>query len=139
MSQGLKLLRKGQRACLEGQMISEYCLSEYLLGFVYLQMVQKTEPISFAKAAKNIGFLIKNVPVAAQKAQEHLTKSIEIANKIGAKSISGPAYLDLGRLYKTKKRTDKAKECFSEAIQIFEECEMDGFLKQAKDAMERLN
>jgi hypothetical protein len=46
---------------------------------------------------------------------------------------------NLGYLHKTKKRTDKAKECFSEAKQIFEECEMDGFLKQAKDALDSLN
>jgi class 3 adenylate cyclase/tetratricopeptide (TPR) repeat protein len=72
MSEGLKLLKKGQRECAEGQMICEYCLSEYLLGNVYLQMVQKAEPISFAKVAKNIGFLLKNVPIAAQKAEEHL-------------------------------------------------------------------
>jgi class 3 adenylate cyclase/tetratricopeptide (TPR) repeat protein len=138
MSKGLKLLKKGQRACLEGQMISEYCLSEYLLGNVYLQMFQKAEPISFAKVAKNIGFILKNVPVAAQKAEAHLNKAAETAKKIGAKSISGPSHLDLGYLHKTKKRTDKAKECFSEAKQIFEECEMDGFLKQANDALESL-
>jgi len=68
-----------------------------------------------------------------------LNKAIETAKKIGAKSILGPAYLDLGRLHKTKKRTDKAAECITAAIKIFDECEMDGFLKQAKDALESLN
>jgi tetratricopeptide (TPR) repeat protein len=138
MSHGMKLLKKGQQACVEGHMVCEHCLSEHLLGNVYLQMVQKAEPISIAKAAKNIGFLLGNIPVAAQKAEEHLNKAAETAKKIGAKSISGPAYLDLGYLHKAKKRNDKAKECFSEAIQIFKECEMDGFLKQAKEAMESL-
>ena len=139
MSEGLKLLKKGQRECAEGQMICEYCLSEYLLGNVYLQMVQKLEPISFAKATKNIGFLLKNIPIAAQKAEEHLNKAAETAKKIGAKSILGPAYLDLGRLHKTKKRTDKAAECITAAIKIFDECEMDGFLKQAKEMLESIN
>jgi len=139
MSEGLKLLKKGQRECAEGQMICEYCLSEYLMGNVYLQIVQQSEPIGLFKAAKNIGFLLKNVPVAAQKAEARLNKAIETAKKIGAKSILGPAYLDLGRLHKTKKRTDKAAECITAAIKIFDECEMDGFLKQAKDALESLN
>jgi class 3 adenylate cyclase/tetratricopeptide (TPR) repeat protein len=138
MNDGLNLLKQGKRECAEGQMVCEHCLSEYLLGIVYLQMVQKAEPISITKAAKNIGFLLKNIPVAAHKAEEHLSKAAETAKKIGAKSISGPALLDLGHLHKSKKRSEKAKECFSEAIQIFEECEMDGFLKQAKDALESL-
>jgi class 3 adenylate cyclase/tetratricopeptide (TPR) repeat protein len=135
MSAGLKLLNKGKHNCAQGKMVFEHCLSEHLVGSVYLQMVQKTEPMSFANAAKNIGFLLKSVPVAAQKAEEHLKKAAETAEKIGAKRISGQAYLDLGYLHKAKKRSDIAKECFSEAIQIFEECEMEGCLKQAKEAL----
>jgi tetratricopeptide (TPR) repeat protein len=138
MTAELKLLKKGQRECADGQEICEHCLSEYLLGNVYLQMVQKSEPVSLAKVVKNIGFILKNVPVAAQKAEEHLNKAAEIAKKIGAKSISGPAYLDLGYLHRAKKRTYRAKECFSEAMQIFQECEIDGFLKQAKEMLESL-
>ena len=32
------------------------------------------------------------------------------------------------------KRTDQARECLSEAIQIFEECEAELYLAQAKEA-----
>jgi hypothetical protein len=45
------------------------------------------------------------------------------------------AYLDLGLLHRTKGRTGQARKCISEAIQIFEQTEAEGFLKQAKEAL----
>jgi tetratricopeptide (TPR) repeat protein len=47
----------------------------------------------------------------------------------------GMAYLDLGLLYRMKGKTEQAKKCISEAIQIFEQTEAQGFLKQAKEAL----
>ena len=43
------------------------------------------------------------------------------------------ALLGLGRLFKAKKRDEKAKECISDAIKIFEECGAKGYLEQAKE------
>ena len=83
--------------------------------------------------AKNIGFLIKNVTFAHKKAESHFNKAIEIFTKMGAKNFLAQAYLDLGLLHKAKKRTYKAKQCISEAIKIFEQCEAEIFLKQAKE------
>jgi tetratricopeptide (TPR) repeat protein len=87
---------------------------------------------------RNIGFLVKNVPFARKKAETHFKKAIEIASEIGAKSIVGQAKLDLGKLYKTKGRTDKARNYLSAAIQIFEECEAEIYLKQAREAIASL-
>jgi hypothetical protein len=47
--------------------------------------------------------------------------------------------LGLGRLYKTKKRNEKARRCFSEAVHLFEECDAHVFLKQAKVALASLD
>jgi hypothetical protein len=47
----------------------------------------------------------------------------------------GMASLDLGLLNRTKGKTEQARKCISEAIQIFEQTEADGFLKQAKEAL----
>jgi tetratricopeptide (TPR) repeat protein len=88
--------------------------------------------------AKNIGFLIKNVPFASKKAEEHFNRAIGVAKEIGAKGMLGTAYLDLGLLHKSKKRIEEAKRCISEAIQLFEQCEMEEFLKQAKEALASL-
>jgi len=39
--------------------------------------------------AKNIGGLVKNVPLASKKAEEHFYRAIEVAKEIGAKGTMG--------------------------------------------------
>jgi tetratricopeptide (TPR) repeat protein len=138
MSQGLGLLAEGQRTCLENERRCLYTRFDYVLGKVYSQIAEGSEPISLSKMAKNIGFLVKNVPFASKKAEEHFNRAIEVAKEIGAKRTMGGAYLDLGLLYRMKGKTEQAKKCISEAIQLFEQCEAEGFLKQAKEALASL-
>jgi tetratricopeptide (TPR) repeat protein len=135
MSQGLELLAEGQRTCLKNQRRTVYARSEYVLGKVYSQIAEGSEPISLSTMAKNIGFLIRNVPFASKKAEDHFNKAIEVAKEIGAKGTMGMAYLDLGLLYRTKGKPEQARKCISEAIEIFEQTEAEGFLKQAKEAL----
>jgi class 3 adenylate cyclase/tetratricopeptide (TPR) repeat protein len=138
MSQGLKLLEEAQRTILENRRRSLYAFSELILGKVYSQIAEGSGPISLSAMAKNIGFLIQNVPFASKKAEEHFNRAIEVSREIGAKRTMGEAYLDLGLLYKMKGKTGQAKKCVSEAIQIFEQTEAEGFLKQAKEALASL-
>ena len=138
MSHGLKLLEEGQRDYLENQRRSLYSFSELIVGKVYSQIAQGSGPISLSAMAKNIGFLIQNVPFASKKAEEHFNRAIEVGKEIGAKRTMGEAYLDLGLLYRMKAKTEQAKKCLSEAIQIFEQTEGEGFLKQAKEALASL-
>ena len=135
MSQGIKLLTEGQRTCLENQRRGIYALSEYVLAKVYSQIVEGSRPIRLSTMARNIGFLIRNVPFARKKAEEHFHRAIEVAREIGAKSTMGMAYLDLGLLARMKGKTGQAKKYLSEAIHIFEQSEAEGFLKQAKEAL----
>jgi hypothetical protein len=109
-----------------------------MLGMFYFKMVQRTGPKGLPLMAKNIGFLIKNVPFAAKKAEGHFNKAIEVSKEIGAKLVLGRSYLYLGLLHKTKNRIPLAKECISEAVQLFEKCHADVYLKQAKDALATL-
>ena len=88
--------------------------------------------------AKNIGFLITTVPFAHKKAEEHLNKAIQTAKEIGAKGVLAQAYFDMGRLRQTKGKTDEARKYITDAIQLFEECEADVFLKQAKETLAAL-
>jgi tetratricopeptide (TPR) repeat protein len=115
----------------------EYAISEYILGKVYSQIAAGPTP-AFSIMAKNIGFLVKNVPFAGKKAEEHFNNAIVILKEIGAKGFQGMAYLDMGLFYKARKKTQQARECISEAINIFEECEAMEYLKQAKEALESL-
>ena len=72
------------------------------------------------------------------EAEEHFNKAIEVSTEVGAKGFLGTAYLDLGLLNKALKKTDKARECLSEAINVFKECEAELNLKQAEEALASL-
>ena len=107
-------------------------------GQLYLQIVAGGGPKSFSFMVKNIRSLVKLVPGAAGKAEEHFNKAIEVAGEIGATGVLGQAHLGLGLLHKAKGRTEKARESISRAIEIFEAIEADGFLKQAREALATL-
>jgi hypothetical protein len=47
--------------------------------------------------------------------------------------LLGQASLGLGLFYKTKGKTDEATKHISEAIEAFEKCGAEGYLKQAKE------
>ena len=138
MGQGLKMIEETLRACHENQRRVLYAMTELILGQVYLQIVDKSAPVSLTTMAKNVGFILKNVPSAHKKGEEHFNRAIEVAKEIGAKFALGESYLDLGRLYKAKGRSAQARDCFIAAIEILEECQSEVFLKQAKEALTSL-
>ena len=88
--------------------------------------------------AKNIRFIVRNVPSAARKGEAHLNKAIKVGTEVGVAGFVGLSYFDLGLLHKAKKRTDQARECISKAIQLFEQCKAEVYLKQAKEALASL-
>jgi class 3 adenylate cyclase/tetratricopeptide (TPR) repeat protein len=138
MNQGFKMIEEAHQSFIREDRRYYMALAEYILGKIYAQIVEGAVSISPLGVARNIGFLVKNVPFADKKAEFHFKKAIEIAKAIGAKSVSGPAYLDWGLLHKAKKRKDQARECLSKAITIFEECEAQVYLKHAKEALASL-
>ncbi|MEE9610350.1 MAG: tetratricopeptide repeat protein, partial [Desulfatiglandales bacterium] len=135
MSQGIRMIEDTQKSFLKNKRKSFLTLSESILGKLYLQIVEGAKPISLTTVAKNIGFILKNVPSAGRKAEAHFNKTIEMAKEIGARGILGQTYLDLGFLHKEKGKKEEARKYISESIQIFEECGAEAFLKKAKDAL----
>jgi tetratricopeptide (TPR) repeat protein len=138
MGRGLELIEQAQGLFLENDDKGFYAVSEHILGKVYLQIVERAAPMTLSTIAKNIGFLIRNVPFASKKAEYHFKKAIEVTEEHGFKGFQGQAYLDLGLLHKVKGRRDQARECISASIELFEQCEAEGFLKQAKEALASL-
>jgi len=112
--------------------------AEIFLAEVYLKMVEGGGSKSLSLLARNIPFLLSNLPFADSKAQEHLNEAIRVSKEVGAKGYLGQAYLDMGLLHRAKKRKEKAREYLSEAVQLLGECEADEFLKRAKEALESL-
>ena len=138
INQGFKMIDEAHQSFIREEKKYYTALTEYTLGKIYSQIVEGSSSISPLSVVRNIGFLVKNVPFADKKADTHFNKAIEIAKKIGAKSISGPAYLDWGLLHKAKKRKDQARKCISKAIELFEQCEAEVYQKQANEALESL-
>ncbi len=66
---GLKLLEKGLRFAQENNRRAWNALSQIAIGQVYLQIVNKSAEVSLTTMAKNIGFVLKNVPSAEKKAK----------------------------------------------------------------------
>jgi tetratricopeptide (TPR) repeat protein len=137
MQQGMVLIKKMQNTLIRNKRRVMYALLEYILGEVYSQIATGPKP-SLSIIAKNIGFLVKNVPFATKRAEEHFNKAIEILKELGVKGYLGMAYLSLGLLYKATKRTDQARQSILEAIYLFKECEADVWLKQANEALDSL-
>jgi class 3 adenylate cyclase/tetratricopeptide (TPR) repeat protein len=139
MSQGMKMMEDVLKVSVENERTAGYARLEYLMGKVYLQAVQgEGAKGGVSMLAKNIGFILKEVPFAAKKAEEHFNKAIEVSKEIGAKSVLGNAYEDLGLLHRAKGRTEQARKYTSNAIDVYQECKSLGFLKQAKETLAKI-
>jgi tetratricopeptide (TPR) repeat protein len=138
MSHGLKIIEAVQQEYKENGRKFMLGYSEQVLANIYLQILEGAKPASLVTMAKNIGFLLKNVPSAAEKAEKHLHKALEIAEELGSKSVIAWICLDMGRLHKLKNRTQEAKDCVARAIKVFEEIEAEAFLQQAKKTLASL-
>jgi len=139
LKQGMSVYENAMQTIFESKSLYRYAVGNQLMGKVYSKIAQGggvKKDLSFY--IKNIGFLIKTVPFAHKKAEDHLNIAIKTAGEIGAKSVLGQAYLELSQLYRAKGKTEKARECISHAIEAFEKCEADVFLKQAKEALAAL-
>jgi tetratricopeptide (TPR) repeat protein len=113
-------------------------MTEFVLGTFYLQIVLRNDEFSLPIKIKNIAFLVKHIPRSSKKAEAHFNKAIETAKEIGAKGLLAQSYHGLGLLHKAKKRTDQAEECIARAIELFEQCEAEVYLKQAKESLAAL-
>jgi class 3 adenylate cyclase/tetratricopeptide (TPR) repeat protein len=112
--------------------------ANHILGRVYLKLLQGGDKKNINFIIKNFGFLIKTLPFLSERAENHLNVAITVAKKIGAKGILAQALLDMGQLRKKKGLKDEAKKYIGDAIQLFEECQADVFIKHAREALASL-
>ena len=138
MGLGLKLLKEGKQEMLTSGDVLYYLQCEYILAKVFSQIAEGAEPINLLRIVKNIRFFAKNVPFASKKAEWHFKKVIEVAEEMGAKIFVGNACLDLGLLYKAKKKKDQANKFRTTAVTHFEQCEADEYQTQANEALDSL-
>jgi class 3 adenylate cyclase/tetratricopeptide (TPR) repeat protein len=138
LQKGIEMMEEVRETLLKHDSKYRIIHSYYLLGRVYAQIAMGGGKKDLSFIGKNIGFLIRNAPFAAQRAEENFQKAIDVAREIGAKGMLGQCYLDLGQLYKGKKKTDQARKYIADAVETFKECEADIFMKQAEEALAQL-
>jgi hypothetical protein len=140
VAKGISIVENIIQQLLENGSRWRYALINHMLGRVYSQIAQGGGgEKSLSSLLKNIGFLIKRSPsLTRRKLKEYFQTAIDTAKKIGAKSVLGQAYFDLGRLHKAKGRLGEARTSIAHAVQSFEECGADVYLKQAQEALASL-
>ena len=136
LEEGIQIYEEGRRAYTNKERRWCLALSEYLLGTIYLELIKGNRQKGLS--LRNLFFVFRNLPFLSKKAERHFNRSIEIAEKIQAKVTLGMAYLNLGVLYKFKRKRAKARDCFAEAIEVFEHCDVDIYANQAKEALASL-
>jgi tetratricopeptide (TPR) repeat protein len=71
---------------------------------------------------KNMGAIIKYVPKAAKRAENHYIEAIRTASSIGNDPLTASAYYDLGMFYKAKGKLEQAREAVAKSAEYFEKC-----------------
>jgi len=138
LSHGVERLEDVRKTFFEKNRRCLYAASENTLGRVYFEIAHGTAPKDPWMIARNLGFLAKTVPFASRKAERYFTRAADAAKDIGANSILAQSYLNLGLLHKAKARKEKARGFLDEAISLFEKCEADVYLKQAREVLASL-
>ena len=138
LAQGLKKLRALAVSADSNGRFWPRSVIEHIQGTVYLRLLQRESSLNLGGLMRNIGFLIRNLPQAATKAEMHFNQSISIASGIGSTNVVAQASLDLGRLHHMKKQKERSKELIDEAIEIFEDIGASMHLENAKSALREL-
>lgn len=123
---GLKLLGGISEMSLKNGSFWTHAITELILGNIYLQAVLGGDT------------KMKSFPSIDEKAEYHLSKAVGSAKDVGTKPILGQSYYKLGLLHKAKHRNEAAQDCFSKAIQIFEECKMEVSLAESREALKTI-
>lgn len=138
MNDGLKILREIAGTAAKDQRHRLLIVAEFSMGIAFSQLAAPTEPVGLSTMMKNIGFLMKNLPVAAKKAERHFQRTIELVEETKSYFYGGLSWMELGRMFKAKKKKDKAGDCLEEAIKIFKMLENEFYLDQAREALASL-
>lgn len=109
--------------------------SEFYLGRIYLELFMKDEKVNRPALLKNIVFFALHLPFAKKRAESHLLKAFEMADRINAKGIKGQAGFELFRLYLAKGNKGRAKTWLLKSIDQFKICNADVHLATARKAL----
>lgn len=135
MNEALTMLKEAAEIGIKGQRKRLLIVVEYYFGYIYSQLAASTQPVGLSTLIKNLGFLIKNLPGASKKAERHFHKAIKLAEETKSYLYAGQSWMELGRMFKVKKKRDKAGVCLEEAIKVFKMLDNEFYLSQAREML----
>jgi tetratricopeptide (TPR) repeat protein len=138
LGEGIRMVESAREKFSQYQRNIFHCFAEFILGNIYLSIMQGSQGKSLSFFFRNLGSIIKHVPFAGKKAEKHLSEAIKLARAKGAKGFLGQPCLQLGLLWKLRGKKDQAKKHFLEALQVFEECQMEAYSELAAGMLESL-
>ena len=121
MKEGFQMIMAARRSFEVNERRTFYIITEYLLGRLYSQMAMGEGPKNLSIVLKNIGFIAKHLPFAAKKAENYYKRAIKMTTEIEMNNLRGLILYDLGLLYKFKNSPISADNCFTQALQLFDE------------------
>ena len=110
-----------------------------ILGEMYLQMVLRERPVPTDILVRNLGFVLRTLPVAARKARRHLEEAMRMARAAAIPAVMARSLLNLGRLCETKRRWREARTHLDEAHRIAETLESPLLTERIRAAIASLN
>ncbi|MFQ5899736.1 MAG: AAA family ATPase, partial [Candidatus Methylomirabilia bacterium] len=104
MAAGVRWVEDAIRRFAEWGNETQPTVGHMVLGEIYLQMAlgEKKPPLRII--LKNLGFVLRTLPVAARKARRHLEEAIRLTRELDMPGYLARSLLDLGLLCKAKKR-----------------------------------
>ena len=138
LAKGLKIIEGVKQLWRQNGCRWRYTNAEFILGSVFLKMVDRSTSITLPLLQRNIGFLIRYFPFASKKAEYHFLRAIEVAEEIGAMGVLGHAFYHLGLLHKLKGDEQKVRDNITKAIYYLEKCQAETYLGKAKGVLAAL-
>ena len=130
MNRGMEMLTDALETSAQNDRTWVNAFAHYLTGKVYLQIVEKSKPLPLGTILKNIGFILKNVPGAAKKAETHFSRAIALFEKMKANGLLGHIHFDMAQLQKARGKPDAARRHLESAREVFEQGKAVNFIKK---------
>ncbi len=136
-SEGMQMIDKASRACLENRDLPFHHVNEFLKAKVYLQMALAGRPPA-KEWLRHLSFYVQNHPFAERRAELLLKKVVQYERQIGARGWLAQALVDLGVLHQAKNRLQEARACWTEAADLFEKIGAKDFLIEVQKMLKPL-
>jgi class 3 adenylate cyclase/tetratricopeptide (TPR) repeat protein len=135
---GVRAIRKHIKRSLAEGKVYHAQTSHFILGSIYLKLALHQGKLAGGALLRNMPFLVWHLPGAAGKAEHHFKTAVRLADRIGALGLKAQACLDLGRLYRSRRKNELAEPLIRQSMGLFGKLGADCHLQQAATELNSL-